>query len=153
MKDKQWSIKHTHITKDRVNSGAPAALVGPPSYTNGILSLITYWLFTYMFSLLYHCQHPYRELVFIWAIWWVSYKKQELLTFVSTWVDPGFLVGTVMLIFLLYCPIMCLYVLSSMLGYRCSLRFQQKPMFGLSLLPFVCRKDRVLFTLFAFVCA
>jgi hypothetical protein len=42
-----------------------------------------------------------------------------------------------MLIFFLHCPIMCLYVLSSMLGYRCSLPFPQKQMFGLSLPPFV----------------
>jgi len=54
--------------------------VAPTSYTNGLLSLITYWLFTYMFSLLYHCQHLYRALVCIWATWRVSYKKQELLT-------------------------------------------------------------------------
>ena len=38
-----------------------------------------------MFSFLYHCQDFYRTWLYIWATWRVSYRKQELLTFASTW--------------------------------------------------------------------
>ena len=44
----------------------------------------------------------------------------------STWVHPGFLVGSMLLIVLVFvcCPIMCLYVLSSVLWFP--LRFQHE---------------------------
>ena len=52
----------------------------------------------------------------------------------------------------LCCPIMCFYVLNSVLW--CPLRFLCiKTMFGPSLLSGVCRRAHVLFTLFVFVCA
>jgi hypothetical protein len=38
-----------------------------------------------MFSFLYHCQDFYRTWLYIWVTWRVSYRKQELLTFASTW--------------------------------------------------------------------
>ena len=66
---------------------------------------------------------------------------------------PSFLVGSVLLIFFsfLCCPIMCLYVLSSVLC--CLLRFPHKTIvFGSSLPSVVCRRAHVLFTLFVFVC-
>jgi hypothetical protein len=47
-------------------------------------------------------------------------------------------------------PIMCLYVLSSVLW--CPLHFRIKTIFGSSLLPVVCRRTHALFTLFMFVC-
>ena len=49
----------------------------------------------------------------------------------------------------LCCPIMCLYVLSSMSSHQ--LRFRIKMIFGSSLPPVVCRRTHVLFTLFVFV--
>ena len=54
---------------------------------------------------------------------------------------PAFLVGSVFLC----CPIMCLYVLSFVLW--CPLRFPHKTM---SLLPVVCRRAHILFTLFSY---
>ena len=47
------------------------------------------------------------------------------------------------------CPILCLFVLSSMLW--CPLRFPHKAMFGSTLPPIVAGKAHVLFTLFVFV--
>ena len=38
-----------------------------------------------MFSFLYHCKDFYRTWLYIWVTWRVSYRKQELLTFASTW--------------------------------------------------------------------
>jgi hypothetical protein len=51
----------------------------------------------------------------------------------------------------LCCPIMCRYVLSSVLW--CPLRIRIKTMFGSSLPTVVCRRVHVLFTLFVFACA
>ena len=50
-------------------------------------------------------------------------------------------------LFILFCPIMFLYVLSSV--FWCPLRFRIKTMFGSCLPPVVCRRTHVLFTLFA----
>jgi hypothetical protein len=65
-----------------------------------------------------------------------------------TWVHPRFLVGSVLLLFLVFlcCSIMWLYVLSSVLW--CPLRFLLKTMLCSSLSPVVCRRTHVLFTLF-----
>ena len=50
----------------------------------------------------------------------------------------------------LCCPIVCLYVPSSVLW--CPLRFPHKTIFGSSLSPVVCSRANVLLTLFVFVC-
>ena len=50
----------------------------------------------------------------------------------------------------LWCLIMCLFVLLSVLG--CSYNFSIKTMFGSSLPPVVCKRTHVLFTSFMFVC-
>jgi hypothetical protein len=63
----------------------------------------------------------------------------------------GFLVGSALFIFYFLffsCPIMCLYVLSFVL--RCRYDFRIQTMFYSSLLPVVCRRDHVSFTLFVF---
>ena len=65
----------------------------------------------------------------------------------------GFLVGSALFIFYFLffsCPIMCLYVLSFVL--RCRYDFRIQTMFYSSLLPVVCRRAHVSFTLFVFVC-
>ena len=64
----------------------------------------------------------------------------------------GRLVGSELLTlyFFVCCPIMCLYVLSSLLW--CPLRFPHKTMFDPYLPPFVCRWIHVLFTLYVFTC-
>jgi hypothetical protein len=51
----------------------------------------------------------------------------------------------------LCCPIMCIYVLSSVLS--CPLGFPHEAMVGSFLPSVVCRRARVLFTSFVFVCA
>jgi hypothetical protein len=68
-----------------------------------------------------------QHVLTIWVTWWVSYKRQELLTlreYLSS--SSGFLARSVLLIILVFlcCPIMCLYVLSSALW--CPLRFPHK---------------------------
>jgi hypothetical protein len=69
---------------------------------------------------------------------WVSYKKQELLILCehlsSFRLFGGFRVAH--LFSFLCCPIMCIYVLGSVLW--CPLRFPHKTMFGSSLTPVVC---------------
>ena len=75
-------------------------------------------------------------------------RDRNWLPFPSTWVHPGFF-GWVRVAnffsFFLCCPIMCLYVLSFVLW--CPLRFPHKTM---SLLPVVCRRAHILFTLFSY---
>jgi hypothetical protein len=100
-------------------------------------------------------------------------RSRTCLPFSSTWVHPFFLFGWVYVahLFFLYCPIMCLYVLSSVLWcpiiclYVLSsvlwrpLRFPHKTLFGSSLPPVVCRRAYVFTSsylsclrLFVFVC-
>ena len=82
-----------------------------------------------MFSFLYHCQDFYRTWLYIWVTRRVSSKKQELLTLL---VHPRIFGGVSVahLFNFLCCPIMCLYVLSSVLW--CPLRFPPKTMFNSS---------------------
>jgi hypothetical protein len=86
-------------------------------------------------------------------------RSRTCLPFSSTWVHPFFLFGWVYVahLFFLYCPIMCLYVLSSVLWRP--LRFPHKTLFGSSLPPVVCRRAYVFTSsclsclrLFVFVC-
>jgi hypothetical protein len=83
----------------------------------------------------------------------VSYRKQELLTLRehlrSTQV---FLVGSVLLILLLFCVVL-LCVLTFWVTY-CDIRSDVciNTMFCSSLPPVICRMVHVLFTLFVFVC-
>ena len=67
-------------------------------------------------------------------------------------VHSGFLSGVRVahLFSFLCCPIMCIYVLCSLLW--CPLRFPHKKVFDSSLPPVVCRRAHVLFRLFVFVC-
>ena len=65
---------------------------------------------------------------------------------------PIFLVGSVFLIPLVF----LLYYYMSLRSeefYVCPVRLPHKTMFGSSLPPVICKRDHVLFTLFAFVCA
>ena len=81
------------------------------------------------------------------------YKKQELITLREHLSSaPRLLVGSVFLIFLVFlcCPIICGNVLSSMLWYL--LQFRHNTMFGSSLPSVICRRVRVLFRSFVFVC-
>ena len=73
-----------------------------------------------MFSFLYHCQYFYRSWLYIWVSRRVFYKKQEHLRSRPVFYE----VCIVHLFSYLCCPIMCLYVLSSVLW--CSLQFSQK---------------------------
>jgi hypothetical protein len=82
-------------------------------------------------------------------------RSKNCLPFVRTW-DPARFFGEVRLVHLfnyLCCPIMCLYLLSSVLW--CSLRFAHNTMFGSSSSLVFCRRAHVLFTLYryVFVCA
>ena len=78
-----------------------------------------------MFSFLYHCKDLYRTYLYIWVTWRVSYKKKGLLTLRDHLSSPTFffVYGSCCFIFVCCCPIMCLYILSSMLW--CPLRFSQ----------------------------
>jgi hypothetical protein len=71
-------------------------------------------------SFLYHCQDLYRTWLYIWVTQRVSYKKQVLLTFRK---HRSFFYGirVVHLFSFLCCPLIFLYVLSSVL--QCLLRF------------------------------
>jgi hypothetical protein len=60
-----------------------------------------------MFSFLYHCRDFYRTWLYIWVTRRVSYEKQELPTLrkhLSS--SPGFFVGSVLLIFLVFCVVL-----------------------------------------------
>jgi hypothetical protein len=105
-----------------------------------------------MFYFLYHWTDFYRNWLYMWITRRVSYKKQELLTFASTWVHPRFYGGVRVahLFSFLCCAIMCLYVPSPVLW--CPLRFRIETMFGSSLAPVVCKRAHVLFTLCVFAC-
>ena len=83
----------------------------------------------------------YRTWLYIWATRRVSYKKKEHLTLIEHLSSPP-VFGRVRVAHLssaLCCPIMCLYVLSSVLW--CPLRFPSLP-------PVVCRMAHILSTLF-----
>jgi hypothetical protein len=82
-----------------------------------------------MFSFLYHCQDFYRTWLYIWVTRWVASKKQEL---IIPRVHPRVFGGVsgAHRFNLLCCPIMCPYVLSSVLWYP--LPFSPKTMFDSS---------------------
>jgi hypothetical protein len=82
-----------------------------------------------MFSFLYHCHDYYRTWLYIWVTRRLSYQKQELIILrVHPRVFGG--VSGAHLFYLLCCPIMCPYVLSSVLWYP--LPFSPKTMFDSS---------------------
>ena len=80
-----------------------------------------------MFPFLYHCRDFYRTWLYIWVTRRVSYKKQELPTLrkhLSS--SPVFFVGSVLLIFLVFCVVLlCVFtflfvgVLMFYLRYLC----------------------------------
>jgi hypothetical protein len=124
--------------------------------------IITIWLtatkypyleWKWIFYLLRRCFFPLslsRSLptwLFIWLTWRVYFKKQELLTPPDFWLGPS----CSSFYFFFCCPIMCLYILGSVLWRP--LKFPHKKMFGSSLPPVVWMRVHVLFTLFVFVCA
>ena len=78
----------------------------------------------------------------------MSYKKQELLTIHG--VHSGVLVGSVLLIFLVFCVVL-LYVFTYLVQC-CNVLydFRIKTMFDSSLPPVVCRRAHILLTLFMF---
>ena len=82
-----------------------------------------------MFSFLYHCQDFYQTWLYICVARRVSSKKQELLTLRVHPRDFGE-VSVAHRFNCLCCPIMCLYVLSSVVW--CPLRFPPKTMFDSS---------------------
>ena len=89
-----------------------------------------------------------RTWLHIWVTRWVSYKKQELVTLrVHRNLPPLFLVGSVLLILLVFCVVLlCAFtflVPSCDVGYD----FRMETLFGSSLSAVVCH---VLFTLFVF---
>jgi hypothetical protein len=90
------------------------------------------------------CQDLYRT--------WQYRRSMNCLPFARTWVHPQFFgdVRVAHLFSFLCCPIMCLYVLSSVL--KRPLRFLHKTIFGSSLPPVVCRRVHTLFALVVFVC-
>ena len=71
-------------------------------------------------SLRYHCQYLYRTWLYIWVTRRVSNKKQDLLALREHMSSPP-VVRDAHLFSGLCCPIICLYVLSSVLW--CPLRF------------------------------
>ena len=101
-------------------------------------------------------KHLYRNLLYIWVPMWVSYKKQELLPFISTWVHIQFY-GEIRVA---HCVSFFL-ALSHYLSLRSdfgvvmsvTISATTKKTFISSLSPVVCRSDHVLFTLFVFACA
>ena len=85
--------------------------------------------------------------LYIWVTWWVSNKRQKLLTR-----RPGCLRGIVLLISLVFCVVLlCVFtfiVPCSDVRYD----FRIKTMFSSPLPPVVCRRADVLITLFVFAC-
>ena len=82
----------------------------------------------------------------------VSYKGHELLLFGCSWVHPRVLVGSVLLIFLVFFCV-CLLCVFTFLVPCCDVRydFRMKTKFGSSLPSLVCRRVHVLFTWYVFI--
>ena len=54
----------------------------------------------------------YWTWLYIWVTLWVSYEKRNFLPFASTSVHPRLLVGSVLLIFLVFCVVLlCVFIL------------------------------------------
>ena len=92
------------------------------------------------------------NLLYIWVTWRVLYKKQELLILREHLSSPPVFGGVRVahLFSFLCCPIMCLYVLTSVLW--CPFWFPHKTMFGSCLPPVVCGMDRIFFTVCVLCC-
>jgi hypothetical protein len=89
--------------------------------------------------ILYHCQCHYRTRLYIQVTRRMAYKKQELLTLSEHLISPPFfLVGSVLLIFLVFCVVLlCVFTFwVSCCDVRCVIRIQA--MFGLSFPPVSC---------------
>ena len=107
-------------------------------------------LFPYMFSFRYNSKDFHLTWLYIRVHDGCLISSRNYLPFrVHLWF-PGVL-RVAYLVSLLCCLIMCPYVLSSVL--LCPLRFPHKTVFGSSLLPVVCKRAHVIFTLLVFVCA
>jgi len=115
------------------------------------ISQISFTSICIFYSFLFHRQDFYRTLLCIWVTRRVSYMKQGLFAFQDHLSSPPvcYRVHVVHLFSFLFCPIMCHYVLNSVLW--CLLQFPHKMMFGSSLPPVVCVMTHVLYTLFMFV--
>jgi len=74
-----------------------------------------------MFSFLYHCQDFYPAWLSIWVTRRVSYKKRELIILHERLSSPPVFGGVRVAHLFSCCPIVCLYIVSSMLW--CPLRF------------------------------
>ena len=103
-----------------------------------------------MFSFLYHCQDFYRTWLYIRVTRWVSSKKQELIT-LRVYPRVFGEVSVAHLFNFLCCPIMCLYVLSSVLW--CPLRFPPKAMFDLSVKTTAYSSEAYDFTSVFYLCS
>ena len=102
-----------------------------------------------MFSFLYHWHYFYRTWLYMWVTRRVSYKKQELLTLREHMSSPSFFFcgGVCVLLYVLCCPDMCHYILSSVLWsplrfpYKNDVRFVFTPSWlyeGLCLIYIIC---------------
>ena len=68
------------------------------------------------FSFLDHRQDFYQTWLYMWVTWRLSCKKQEQLTFVSTWVHLRSVGGSVLLTFLVFCVVLGTAYLREHLG-------------------------------------
>ena len=93
------------------------------------------WRCSVLFMLFVFAHSGVHDVLTIWVTWLVSCKRQELLyianclPFTSTWFHPRFLVGSVLLIFLVFCvvflcvclrPVFCIPNVASVSGLSSS---------------------------------
>ena len=78
-----------------------------------------------MLSFLYHCHDFYRTWLYIWVTRRISYKKQELPTLRKHLSScPVFFVGSVLLIFLVFCVVLlCVFTFFFLGGLMFYLRY------------------------------
>ena len=91
----------------------------------------------------------YIDYVYIWATWRVSHQWQDLFTFrehLSS--HPGFLVGSMLLIFLAFCVVLLCVFMFWVQCCHVRYDFHIQTMFDSSLPPVVCSRTHVLFTLY-----
>ena len=60
-----------------------------------------------------------QHLLIIWVTWWCLIRGKNCLPFTSTWVHPRFLVGSVLLIFFVFCVVYFFLYSSCVLCAQC----------------------------------
>ena len=146
-------VKLSHVCIYKASYGNRSILKGKLE-KSVIISCLFFYVCAFIFFPVFFGKDFFLSYSILFQTIFAEYKSFWNLSFYfCTWDHHRLYCGVraVHLFSCLCCPIMCLYVLSSVLW--CPLRILLKTMFGSSLPPVACRKAHVLFTLFLLACA